>query len=77
MATEGNLQAPTRHPIDWKNPDYYNEAATFHEMERIFVIEPRLLPFQRFPLRRLQAALGQNLICRDSHAWAVQALLAE
>ena len=45
--------------------------------ERIFVIEPRLLPFQRFPLRRLQAALGQNLICRDSHAWAVQALLAE
>ena len=38
MATEGNLSAPTRHPIDWKNPDYYNEEATFHEMERIFDI---------------------------------------
>ena len=38
MATEGNLQAPTRHPIDWKNPEFYNEEATFHEMERIFDI---------------------------------------
>jgi Fe-S oxidoreductase len=38
MATEGNLQAPTRHPIDWKNPEYYNEDAVFHEMERIFDI---------------------------------------
>ena len=38
MATEGNLSAPTRHAIDWKNPDYYNEDATFHEMERIFDI---------------------------------------
>ncbi|HNW02120.1 MAG TPA: heterodisulfide reductase-related iron-sulfur binding cluster [Burkholderiaceae bacterium] len=38
MAREGNLSAPTRHPIDWKGPDYYNEEATFHEMERIFDI---------------------------------------
>ncbi|MFM8625308.1 MAG: (Fe-S)-binding protein [Betaproteobacteria bacterium] len=38
MATEGNLQAPTRHPIDWKNPEFYNEEATFKEMERIFDI---------------------------------------
>ncbi len=38
MATEGNLQAPTRHPIDWKGPDYYDEAATLTEMERIFDI---------------------------------------
>ena len=38
MAREGNLQAPTRHPIDWKGPDYYNFDATFHEMERIFDI---------------------------------------
>jgi glycerol-3-phosphate dehydrogenase subunit C len=37
MATqEGNLQAPTRHAIDWKNPDYYNEASLFREMERVF-----------------------------------------
>jgi Fe-S oxidoreductase len=38
MASEGNLQAPTRHPIDWKNPDYYDQEATFHELERIFDI---------------------------------------
>jgi Fe-S oxidoreductase len=35
---EGNLQAPTRHPIDWKNPEYYDEAKTFKELERIFDI---------------------------------------
>ena len=38
MATEGNLAAPTRHAIDWQNPEYYNEDATFHELERIFDI---------------------------------------
>ena len=35
---EGNLEAPTRHPIDWKNPDFYDEAAAFAEMERVFDI---------------------------------------
>ena len=38
MATEGNLAPPTRHAIDWKGPDYYDEAKTFHELERIFDI---------------------------------------
>ena len=38
MAREGNLEAPTRHPIDWKGPDYYNEQSTLHELERIFDI---------------------------------------
>ncbi|TAL67172.1 MAG: Fe-S oxidoreductase, partial [Burkholderiaceae bacterium] len=38
MATEGNLQAPTRHAIDWKNPGFYNEEAALAEMERIFDI---------------------------------------
>jgi Fe-S oxidoreductase len=33
---EGNLQAPTRHPIDWKNPDFYNEGSLFKELERVF-----------------------------------------
>jgi Fe-S oxidoreductase len=33
---EGNLDAPTRHPIDWKNPDYYNEEKLMAEMERVF-----------------------------------------
>jgi glycerol-3-phosphate dehydrogenase subunit C len=35
---EGNLQAPTRHPIDWKNPDFYDEASALKEMERVFDI---------------------------------------
>lgn len=37
MATptrEGNLEAPTRHPLDWKNPDFYNEESLHKEMER-------------------------------------------
>ena len=38
MATEGNLSAPTRHPIAWKAPDYYNEDLAIHEMARIFDI---------------------------------------
>jgi glycerol-3-phosphate dehydrogenase subunit C len=35
---EGNLEAPTRHPIDWKNPEFYDEAACLKEMERVFDI---------------------------------------
>jgi len=38
MAREGSLEAPTRHPLDWLNPDFYNEEACFTEMERIFDI---------------------------------------
>ena len=38
MAREGSLEAPTRHPLDWKNPEFYNEEAAFKEMERIFDI---------------------------------------
>jgi Fe-S oxidoreductase len=38
MATEGNLQAPTRHPLDWKSPEFYDEASCFKELERIFDI---------------------------------------
>jgi Fe-S oxidoreductase len=37
-AREGNLQAPTRHPLDWRNPDFYSEEALYHEMERVFDI---------------------------------------
>ncbi|MFI0397817.1 MAG: (Fe-S)-binding protein [Thiolinea sp.] len=39
MATpkrEGSLEAATRHPLDWKNPDFYNEKSVFKEMERVF-----------------------------------------
>jgi glycerol-3-phosphate dehydrogenase subunit C len=35
---EGNLDAPTRHPVDWKNPAFYDQAACEAEMERIFDI---------------------------------------
>jgi Fe-S oxidoreductase len=38
MAREGNLEAPTRHPIDWKNPEFYDEPAALKELERIFDI---------------------------------------
>lgn len=38
MEREGNLSAPTRHPIDWRGADYYNEEATLVELERIFDI---------------------------------------
>ena len=33
---EGSLGAPTRHPIDWRNPDFYDEEALFGELERVF-----------------------------------------
>jgi len=36
MAREGNLEAPTRHPLDWQNPEFYDEASCFTELERIF-----------------------------------------
>jgi Fe-S oxidoreductase len=35
---EGSLEAPTRHPIDWKNPEFYNEEKLFAELERVFDI---------------------------------------
>lgn len=38
MSREGNLEAPTRHPLDWQNPEFYNEEALNHELERIFDI---------------------------------------
>ena len=38
MSQEGNLQAPTRHPIAWQEPAFYDEAAAFAEMERVFDI---------------------------------------
>lgn len=37
-AREGNLEAPTRHPLDWKNPDFYNEDSLNKELERVYDI---------------------------------------
>ena len=33
---EGNLQAPKRAPLDWKNPEFYDETSLHAEMERVF-----------------------------------------
>jgi glycerol-3-phosphate dehydrogenase subunit C len=35
---EGSLEAPTRHPLDWKNPQFYDQDALFKELERVFDI---------------------------------------
>ncbi len=35
-AREGNLEAPTRHAVDWKNDEYYDEGSLFTELERVF-----------------------------------------
>ncbi|HEY5637641.1 MAG TPA: heterodisulfide reductase-related iron-sulfur binding cluster [Burkholderiales bacterium] len=38
MAREGSLEAPTRHPIDWRNPAFYDAGALEKELERVFDI---------------------------------------
>ena len=38
VSREGNLEAPTRHPLDWKNPDFYNEESLNEELERVYDI---------------------------------------
>ncbi len=38
MAREGSLEAPTRHPVNWKDPEFYNEKSALDEMERVFDI---------------------------------------
>jgi len=35
---EGSLEAPTRHPLDWKNDAFYDEGAALKELERVFDI---------------------------------------
>jgi len=35
---EGSLEAPTRHPIDWRSPAFHDEAALEKELERVFDI---------------------------------------
>ena len=35
-AKEGNLQAPKRDTVEWKNPEFYDEASLHAEMERVF-----------------------------------------
>ena len=35
---EGNLEAPTRHPLGWESPQFWDEHALFEELERVFDI---------------------------------------
>ena len=35
---EGSLEAPTRHALDWRNPDFQDEASLNAEFARIFDI---------------------------------------
>ena len=35
---EGSLEAPTRHPVDWRAPDFTEDEALYGEMARIFDI---------------------------------------
>ena len=35
---EGSLEAPTRHPIDWQDPDFYDAAKLDAELRRVFDI---------------------------------------
>ena len=37
-AREGSLDAPTRHPLDWQNPAFYDADALDQELERVFDI---------------------------------------
>ncbi|MBO6518721.1 MAG: glycerol-3-phosphate dehydrogenase [Rhodospirillales bacterium] len=36
--SEGSLEAPVRHPIPWKDPDFYDEAKLDEELRRVFDI---------------------------------------
>jgi glycerol-3-phosphate dehydrogenase subunit C len=36
--SEGGLAAPSRHPLDWQNPDFYDEEKLDTEMRRVFDI---------------------------------------
>ena len=37
-AKEGSLEAPTRHALDWKNPDFWDEDKLNAELERVYDI---------------------------------------
>jgi Fe-S oxidoreductase len=33
---EGSLEPPKRHPIDWRNPEFFDEAKLFDELHRVY-----------------------------------------
>ena len=36
--SEGSLHAPVRHPVDWQNPEFYDEVKLDAELRRVFDI---------------------------------------
>jgi glycerol-3-phosphate dehydrogenase subunit C len=38
MTREGSLEAPTRHPLDWRSEDFYDEKKLDAELRRVFDI---------------------------------------
>ena len=38
MSKEGNLEAPTRHPIAWEDESFWDEEKLFSELERVYDI---------------------------------------
>ncbi|HPR07736.1 MAG TPA: Fe-S oxidoreductase, partial [Denitromonas sp.] len=36
IVREGSLEAPTRHPLDWKSADFWDAASLDAELERVF-----------------------------------------
>ena len=49
---EGSLEAPTRHPLDWRNPHFYDEAALNGGTRAHLRHLPRLPPLRQ-PVQRL------------------------
>ena len=35
---EGSLEAPTRHPLDWRSEEFYDESSLIAELERVYDI---------------------------------------
>jgi Fe-S oxidoreductase len=38
VAREGSLEAPIRHPVPWRDPEFNNEEKLYQELERVFDI---------------------------------------
>src|SRR6266513_3670006 len=38
LMREGSLEAPTRHPLDWRSPEFYDQARLEKELGRVFDI---------------------------------------
>jgi hypothetical protein len=53
---EGSLEAPTRHPLDWKNPEFWDPAKAEKELGADLRHLPRLPPLRQ-PLHHLPDAV--------------------